>query len=129
MLPSRVAAKIVQTMDGCWLWTGALSGAGYGQLRVAGRVVYAHRFVYEQAGGVIPAGFELHHRCGARRCVCPAHLGPLSRKVHGRAHRRSVCAQGHPIEGANAKPVGRGYVQCRKCWNAAHTAWRQRRAK
>lgn len=65
-------------ISGCWLWTGKLSGAGYGELRIddGGRdapVVLAHRFSYEQFVG--PLGdLQACHECDVPCCVNPAHL-------------------------------------------------------
>lgn len=65
-------------ISGCWIWTGKLTGAGYGAFRVGdgGRkapTVLAHRYSYEAFIG--PLG-NLHalHRCDVPCCVNPAHL-------------------------------------------------------
>lgn len=62
---------------GCWLWTGAHSERGYGQIqggRRGGRVVLAHRFAWATANGPIPKGFFVCHRCDTPSCVNPDHL-------------------------------------------------------
>ena len=69
----RFWAKVNRT-DGCWLWTGGVSAAGYGSIGVAGSHIYAHRYSYESARGPIPDGLIIDHICGNRRCVNPAHL-------------------------------------------------------
>lgn len=61
----------------CWLWTGGKSKAGYGQIKVEGRIVYTHRLVYEMAYGPIAAGLEVCHDCpdGDNPAYCrPDHL-------------------------------------------------------
>lgn len=72
--------------DECWLWHGH-TVKGYGSLRVNGRHVYAHRLVYEEFVGPIPAGMELDHRHTCpKRCCNPYHLRPATRKQNVENH-------------------------------------------
>ena len=71
-VPERFWAK-VQKSDGCWNWIGATDGR-YGQFFLTGELVRAHRFAYEQAYGVIPAGLWVLHKCDNPRCIRPDHL-------------------------------------------------------
>ena len=60
--------------DQCWLWLGAKS-KGYGQLGVAGKLVYAHRFAWEITRGIpIPDWMQVCHHCDTPECVNPSHL-------------------------------------------------------
>lgn len=66
----------VEKTDGCWNWTAAKAGNGYGVLRLSDprRMVYAHRLSYEMAHGPIPEGEVVRHRCDNPACVNPDHL-------------------------------------------------------
>ena len=68
-------------------WTGAVSH-GYGNRKVGGVNHRAHRYAFEQAVGPIPPGMELHHTCGERLCVNPAHMQPITKAEHTALHRR-----------------------------------------
>lgn len=60
--------------DSCWLWTGALSQAGYGQMRIDKRAHLAHRLSYAWHRGPIPKGAYIDHTCWTPTCVNPDHL-------------------------------------------------------
>ena len=73
----RFEALVRQGPD-CWEWLGSTID-GYGQFVVmvpgeGRRQIPAHRFAWEVAFGSIPAGADVHHRCGNRGCVRPDHL-------------------------------------------------------
>ena len=59
---------------GCWPWTGACNADGYGQMKVSGRVVGAHRIAYELQVGPVPGGLSVLHSCDNPPCVRGAHL-------------------------------------------------------
>lgn len=60
--------------SGCWTWTMARTGAGYGLMNRNNSLVYAHRFFYESIIGKIPHGMQIDHLCRNRACVNPAHM-------------------------------------------------------
>lgn len=62
--------------SGCWLWTGAALGGGYGCFTPDSQnpSYLAHRWAYEHFVGPIPPGAHVMHTCDVRGCVNPAHL-------------------------------------------------------
>lgn len=59
----------------CWLWTGAKSKrAGYGVIRIHGKLFGTHRVAYALTNGPIPRGMCVCHACDVRLCCNPAHL-------------------------------------------------------
>lgn len=125
----------------CWIWTGGLTGAGYGIVsceprKPNGRLTSkgAHRYAYELLVGPIPEGLVLDHLCRVPACVNPSHLEPVT---PGENARRGVspipanalkteCAQGHPFDEDNTridpKTGHRSCWTCRRERSAAHNA-------
>lgn len=75
-ISDRFEAKVERCLvSGCWLWTDAPDGCGYGRLGLPGnRMIKAHRLSYELHVGPIPDGLQVLHRCDTPPCVNPAHL-------------------------------------------------------
>ena len=77
-LEERFWSKVEKRDEtGCWLWTASCGSTGYGHIKVAGKVVKAHRVAWEMAVGTIPANMHVLHAplvCHNTRCVNPAHL-------------------------------------------------------
>lgn len=79
----------VEITPTCWLWTGAVSGDGYGRSRVgrgrAGYMAPAHQVAYELVTGEpFPEGMDGHHVCEVRRCIRPhdKHVVPREPVAH-----------------------------------------------
>jgi hypothetical protein len=117
----RFWARVEKT-DGCWLWTGSRTSAGYGNLCIARTWHYAHRLAYHLTVGPIPEGMVLDHLCRIRHCCNPAHLEPVTNRentMRGLAPYgvRTTCKRGHDVsDPANVyvEPNGRGR-RCRIC--------------
>lgn len=61
--------------SGCWLWSAAMDGAGYGSVGARGKVRSAHREAFEAEHGENSAvGLVVRHRCDTPLCVNPSHL-------------------------------------------------------
>jgi len=133
----RFWAKVDKT-DTCWLWTGGLTGHGYGAFYPeSDRFVGAHTFAWEETNGPVPPGMTLDHvrarSCTNRHCVNPAHLEVVTRGENtlrgdcpaAQNARKTHCDHGHLLAGHNLilKPNRRNperpdWRDCRTCANA-----------
>ena len=68
------AARSVLRETGCIEWVGSSDAKGYGQLRIRGKLVKAHRYAVERVKGPIPAGMVVMHACDNPKCVNIEHL-------------------------------------------------------
>ena len=77
-LLERFMARVsVDPHTGCWLWTGARIGPGYGAFRAdidGYRTLLAHRVSWRLHRGPVPEGLFVLHECDVRHCVNPGHL-------------------------------------------------------
>ncbi len=124
--PDRFRAKVDTSagLFGCWIWAGAKSDRGYGQIQVAGKTAYAHRTGYELIAGAIPEGLQIDHLCRVQLCVNPSHLEAVtpavnnlrSESVSARSARATHCLHGHPFDSNNVyhRP-GTHQRMCREC--------------
>jgi hypothetical protein len=59
----------------CILWEGGKTGAGYGDCKVEGKSVGAHRIAWMKANNqAIPPNMVVMHTCDTPLCVNPEHL-------------------------------------------------------
>src|ERR1700744_2049046 len=105
---------------GCWEWQPqSRDRHGYGRTWINGKVVLAHRAVYELALGPIPDGLTLDHLCSNPPCVNPWHLDPVSMLeniLRGRNHGHEThCPLGHPYSGPNLLVLHRRGGRERRC--------------
>lgn len=130
--------------SGCWLWTGAMTTEGYGQIRADGKqrkTLVAHRVSHELYNGPIPSGLFVLHKCDTPACVNPAHLstGTQKENIHdciskGRfvgREKQPKCGKGHDMTGENIYMIRRASGKlnrtCRACANARAIRSYQRR--
>ncbi|HVM19479.1 MAG TPA: HNH endonuclease signature motif containing protein [Egibacteraceae bacterium] len=105
--------------DACLPWWGYIGQDGYGRVnrRRWRNPQLAHRVIYEECFGEIPARAQIHHRCTNRACVNPAHLA-LARtdREHKRLHaaERTHCRRGHAYA-EDGRRHANGNRYCRAC--------------
>ena len=122
--------------SGCWIWTGAITGAGYGECKVNSKPVYAHRYFYEFYHSTrIPPGMHLDHLCERKRCVNPRHLEIVTPKENFLRcgynpstinSKKTECSQGHPYTGDNLHIAPDGRRKCRTCNRLRVSAYKTR---
>lgn len=109
--------------DACWPWLAAIDQGGYGTFWAGvGRSTRPHIFAYESEIGVVPNGLDLDHVCHTRdlsceggptclhrKCVNPAHLEPVTRRVNLKRGRLKG-----PIDGGGAAKYQRDKTHCPK---------------
>ena len=124
-LADRFHEKYIIQADGCWRWTAAVNGDGYGRIGYGGRgcSMMAHRASWQVHGKEVPDDMELDHLCKNRWCVNPDHLEAVPHKVNvlrgasiaTRYSARTHCDAGHPFAGENLILRSDGGRGCRIC--------------
>ena len=71
----RFRSRLERDDDGCLLFMGARTTAGYGSFVVGGKTFYAHRIAYELSGRTITKDRpQVLHSCDKPACCEPEHL-------------------------------------------------------
>ena len=103
--------------NGCVEWHGSDSGKdGYGRFHSNGRMVGAHRWIYEFVYGPIQQGLEPDHICRNRRCVNINHLELVTHQENMRRSKALItkCPYGHEYTADNTIVEGTAR-RCRQC--------------
>lgn len=133
----RFWAKVEQRGE-CWIWTGAVVGAGYGHFAQGGpsKMMLAHRWAYEAMVAPIPEGLVLDHLCLNKLCVNPEHLDPVTQAVNIDRNPNAInktcaqvthCPRGHEYDERNAR-WHNGRRHCRACARIHAANYRARKA-
>ncbi len=132
----RLLTRVEISSDGCWVWPGAHTSTGYGQIKVDGRMALAHRVAYEMLVGSVPTGLVLDHICRVRACCNPDHLEPVTQAENVRRGElaaintsKTHCPAGHPYDDTNTYVFSpKRYRGCRACRLEASRRHRARKA-
>ena len=111
-------------LGGCWLWTNATNDYGYGQIGMAGGIVYTHRAAYELYCEPIARGNVVDHLCRVTNCCNPNHLDSVDRATNlyrapvMNGANRNRCKYGHDLtnEGSYYIRRDKGSKLCKKCY-------------
>lgn len=123
----RFTGKCSVSDEGCWVWRGTVTTAGYGHFVHGGKPRKAHRLSYEHFVGPIPPGQIVHHECGTKACVNPGHLRAVTHREHAAEHADEIAAntrKAHAVSTANK----RAKTHCKRGheFTPANTYWRTR---
>ena len=131
----RRLLKLVGDPSTCWPFP-SLRPDGYGAVRMRGRMMMAHRAMYELLVGPIPEGLTIDHLCRNRGCVNPAHLEPVTRgenvlrgeTLAAANAAKTHCHRGHRFDKTNTILTPDGGRACRECGRTASREYQRRKA-
>jgi len=123
-LPKTFWSYVDKTKD-CWIWNGAKTTDGYGQIKSGDKIQYVHRLSYQFHKGEIPKGLQIDHLCRVRNCINPEHLQVVTLRenvLRGNSipainARKKQCIKGHLLIGLNLVKSVLPVRKCRICWN------------
>ena len=109
----------------CWEWTACRCKQGYGRIGLNGKVVKAHRAIYEILVGPIPKGLVIDHLCRNRSCMNPSHMEPVTAAENYRRGKKGIlatglCKKGHPLVRGSSQSI------CQICHKERNKAYRIR---
>jgi len=110
----------------CIEWEGYCKPDGYGRAKVNGKMVYVHRYVFQELTGImLSAEDKLDHLCRNPPCCDPNHLEVVTQienTLRGNSPtavnaRKTHCPSGHPFDEKNTYHRKSGGRTCRACDN------------
>ena len=115
--------KVKKLPSGCWIWTGYVTGTGYGRFFINGGQVFAHRWIYEQRHGPIPRPLTIDHLCRRPLCVNPKHMEVVTTRENtlrgiGPSAVNALkrwCPRGHLYDEQNTRRNTGGGRYCLAC--------------
>jgi hypothetical protein len=131
----HIADHLVILDTGCWTLDKKPGAVGYQLLRIDGKTVTVHRWLYQRVVEPIPAEMQLDHMCRNRACINPDHLEVVTQTENlirgdgfaGLNARKTECLRGHEFTPANTiVRQGRPGRQCRTCTYVANAASKAR---
>lgn len=108
----------------CINWTGIKTKDGYGRFYLKGKLIRAHRWIYEFYKGKIPKPLEIDHLCKNRACVNLNHLEVVTHRENifrsdinpmVLNSRKTHCIYGHEFTSENTYIRTDGSRKCRIC--------------
>ena len=117
--PTKVKTRCKKLPNGCIVWLGAKTTAGYGQVILNKKQKYLHRLSFEIYKGEIPKDFVVDHVCNNPSCFNPEHLRLLTSGENvsrgTNKFKDTHCKNGHEYVKSNIFICPKGYRKCRKC--------------
>lgn len=133
-ISARIEAKIeIDEETGCHLWSGALNGSGYPQIRIGKRgsvLRLVRRVVWRiEMESDVPANYRLRSECRNKLCVNVRHLR-LGRSGDWGYKSKTHCVRGHELSEENTRTYKDGWRRCKTCHrDRARNWWRERHGK
>lgn len=124
----------------CWIWRPNGSVGGYGQFRLNGKTMLAHRASYILLKKPIPPKYTIDHLCCVRNCVNPDHLEAVTLAENLRRMRawadfvnggaefqrsKTHCPSDHEYTPENTRITKDGKRICRACEREQMATWRE----
>lgn len=117
----RIKNNIQISGNGCWIWLGGKTSAGYGEIFYKRKVWYVHRLIAHLYLGLTwldDPRLVLHkNSCHNPSCCNPEHLylGDNADNMRDKAKLITYCINNHEFTEENTLITSQGKRRCRKC--------------
>lgn len=128
--------SIIDPITGCWLWQGAISKSGYGNIRYNDNQISTHRFsAYMFLDFDLDSDVWILHKleCPYKHCWWSEHIyigtpkeNTRDADTFGRQKRgryKTHCPYGHEYSPENTRINKRGAQECRTCGRNRQGYW------